>query len=84
MVKMLTFEILSDDRLEIHGSLDGLKLLTKTIEKLILHTKDGSFDHEHLMSETWGGNELSSIQKNMDSELINHVKIYCWKNDNSQ
>jgi len=35
-------------------------------------------DHIHLMTEDWGGIELTNDKQNFNSELINHVKIFNW------
>jgi len=78
----LTFEIQGDEsekELMIHGSAEGLKRLAKSLLSLVENTKEGEFDHDHLMTEEWGGCELTSEKKSKDSELINHVKVYCWK-----
>ncbi len=79
---MLTFELHQDPRgstLAIHGSAEGLEVLANTLLRLVKNTKDGNFDHEHLMTEEWGGHELSSLPRSEGAELLNHVKIYCWK-----
>ncbi|MES9853621.1 MAG: Imm32 family immunity protein [Candidatus Thiodiazotropha sp. L084R] len=36
------------------------------------------------MSESWGGNELTSKAQSDDAKLIHHVKIYCHKGDEFQ
>jgi hypothetical protein len=80
---LLNFE-LSDqkDELFIHADEEGLKFLVSQLNKLLSQTKEGNFDHAHLMTEEWGGYELSSESKG--GETINHVKIYCWKGDKPQ
>jgi hypothetical protein len=58
---MLTFEF--DEKGElllIHGDPAGLQSLVETIQRLVDRTPDGKFDHDHLMSPDWGGDELSS------------------------
>ena len=37
-------------------------------------------DHIHLMTNEWGGNELSDKKQSPENELINHVKIFKWFN----
>jgi hypothetical protein len=76
---LLTFEITSDgEELMIHGDVEGLRFLREEVDRLINNTNEGSFDHAHLMTEAWAGTELSS--ESQGDRLINHVKIYCWKN----
>jgi hypothetical protein len=52
--------------------------------KLVENTKEGHFNHDHLMSDQWGGTELTSEAQSKESELINHVKVYCLKGSEFQ
>lgn len=80
---LLNFELSEHkDELFIHADEEGLRFLVDEFSKLLSHTKEGNFDHTHLMTEEWGGYELSS--ESQGGEIINHVKIYCWKGDKSQ
>jgi hypothetical protein len=84
---LLTFELDSDDNgqsLIVHGSSVGLEALANSLLRLIKNTKDGLFNHDHLMIEKWGGHELTSTPLADNTELPNHVKIYCWKGDKFQ
>ena len=75
--RLLTFEWDSaNERLEIHGNRRGLEYLRRLLDDLCenLQHKD-----VHLMTASWGGNELSDEAQNMNSELVHHVKIMCWK-----
>lgn len=80
---LLSFEM-DDNReiLQIHGDKRGLQNLCDIINKLIKNTKEGCFNHDHLMTPQSAGHELS--EKNMGSNVINGVKIYCWKGDDCQ
>ena len=85
--RLLTFEWHGDkktNQLAIHGSAEGLESLANKLLRLVQNTKDGHFDHDHLMTESWGGTELSSVRQSEESELLSHVKIYCWKGDKFQ
>jgi len=35
-------------------------------------------DHDHLMTDAWGGHELSERTLEKDERLVHHVKIYGW------
>ena len=70
---MLTFETTENDSIEIHADIEGLKKLIQTLQKIL----DGD-DHVHLMTEEWGGNELSGGKQGTRNKLINHVKIMKW------
>lgn len=65
----------SREILEIHGNQKGLEKLKNVIDDLL--SKNGN-DHVHLMTESWGGNELSNETQCPESETINHVKIFRW------
>ena len=84
---LLTFELHEDEKakqLAIHGSPEGLENLANILLKLVKNTKEGHFNHDHLMSDQWGGTELTSEAQSKESELINHVKVYCLKGSEFQ
>lgn len=84
---VLTFELHKDargDELAIHGTAAGLEALAHSLLRLVKNTRDGHFNHEHLMTEEWGGSELTSSPQSNESELLNHVKVYCWKGSTFQ
>jgi hypothetical protein len=73
---MLTFEWDKDSgQLEIHADSEGLKKLAEQVSELA--SLKGN-EHLHLMTEDWGGEELSGDKQNEKSELIHHVKIFKW------
>jgi hypothetical protein len=83
MSRLLTFEYdRKAETIEIHGDEEGLKSLIQALEKLIVNTKEGHFNHDHLKTVSWAGNELSEEPKS--AELVHHVKVYCWKGDKVQ
>lgn len=63
------------ERLEIHGTSRAFANFAKVLESLASREEN---DHVHLMTQAWGGNELSSDKQNADSTLINHVKVLMW------
>lgn len=73
---MLTFEWDKDsEQLEIHLDSKGLQALVKQINKM--SDCEGN-NHLHLMTDDWGGEELSNEKQNAKSQLIHHVKIFKW------
>jgi len=71
---LLTFEISKDgDELNVHCDDIGLEKLL-----LVLSRLKGNAQHEHLMTPSWGGNELSEELQSEDSQLLNKVTIHKW------
>jgi hypothetical protein len=80
---LLSFELNEDkDQLQIHADENGLRLFIKQLGNLLTQTKDGHFNHDHLMTPEWGGVELSS--ESQGGIILNHVKVYCWKGSEPQ
>lgn len=78
---LLTIEIEEKaQRVVIHGDPDGLRYLAKSLEG-IAASADNLTTHHHLMTEDWGGTELTSQKQSLDNgvSLVNHLAIYGWK-----
>ena len=77
---MLTFEYEKEgEALHIHADPSGLRYLAAVLLHLADNSEKKGSDHVHLMTEAWGGNELSGEAQSKTSELLNHVKVYSWK-----
>jgi hypothetical protein len=78
---MLVFEMDSaSGQLYVHGDADGLRSLIREVESVLAEASDPAAvepAHTHLMTQAWGGTELSDELQG-EGELVNHVKIYCW------
>jgi len=75
--KFLTFELSNKgDELFVVADSNGLRFLAEKLTRLAEKADKGQPDHEHLMTEEWGGNELSSVPQGKDTTVLNHVKIY--------
>ena len=73
---MLTFELRPDgDEIELHGDREGFLELAQAL--MDLATK-GEIDHEHFMTEDWGGGRLSNVRQGLDNRLVHHVKVMFW------
>jgi hypothetical protein len=64
----------------IHADEKGLDILIKSLEEIRNKVRAKELEHDHLMTEDWGGRELTSEAQNTEgeTELIHHVKIYGW------
>lgn len=72
---LLTFELTEDgDEIEIHGDRDGLLSLIAMLKKVVDYS-----EHEHLMTPSWGGAELSDEKQGERNTLINKVSIRIWE-----
>lgn len=75
--RFLTFELSNKgNELFVVGDSNGLRFLAEKLTLLAEKADKGQTDHEHLMTEEWAGNELSSTPQRKDTTLLNHVKIY--------
>lgn len=72
---LLSFELSKNkDELDIHLNEEGLSRLIE----LLLRFKKHGYQHEHMMTPSWGGNELSEEQQALDSSLLNKVTFHKW------
>ena len=75
----LTFELASSgDELRVHADVAGLRFLAKRLTRLAEIAATGRTDHEHLMTEEWGGHGLTSEPRDSAAELLNKVTIHVW------
>jgi hypothetical protein len=71
---LLSFELSKDgDELNVHCDDAGLAKLLSVLSKL-----EEKAQHEHLMTPSWGGSELSEEPQAADSQLLNKVTIHKW------
>jgi len=67
------------DSIEIHANEPGLQDLIEILLKLKNSLPVKSSEHEHLMTPSWGGMELTEEKQSKDSTLINKVTIHLWR-----
>ena len=72
---VLNFEY-CDDELDIIFDNEGINIFMQYL-KCLLDDKD---THYHLMTESWGGFELTEKLFNENANLINHVRLQKIKN----
>lgn len=71
MNEFLTFELSSDNlQLMVFGNKEGLESLINSIEKVIKYN-----DHDHLMTPSWAGYELSEEPQGENTQIMNKVTI---------
>ena len=82
MEKLFTVEMNNNNEsVEIHMNSTGIDTMIEILQSL---KRKNQTDHEHLMTDEWGGYHLTSVQQNKDDnvKLINHLKIFLWIKDN--
>lgn len=78
--KLLTFEIAADtDAIEIHADRQGLQDLIDKLLRLKNSLPSKTSEHDHLMTPSWGGTELTEEKQGRESTLINKVTIHLWQ-----
>jgi len=75
--KILTFELSADgDYIDVHMNRQGLEDLVLYLTRL----RDSSElpTHDHLMTNSWAGTELTEEAQGADAKLINQVNLRLW------
>ncbi len=75
--KLLTFEIDSNaGSVEVHLNSEGAADLIGVLERLRASATNA---HEHLKTEAWGGGKLTPVKQGGSATLVNHVKVFFWR-----
>lgn len=74
----LSFSSDGDSQLFIHADADGLDYLIRSLSFVRRKLDDGACEHDHLMTGSWGGCELTERTLDEGAKTIHHVKIYGW------
>ena len=78
-MKTLTLELDTEgEAIELHLDKAGAEYLKGILDRFI---KNDEQDHRNLMTEDWGGSELSSEKqsKSPTTKLMHHLKLMYWK-----
>jgi hypothetical protein len=62
----------------IHADLAGLDHLIRSLSHIRQKVESGICEHDHMMTDAWGGNELTEKVLDADARTVHHVKIYGW------
>ena len=66
------------DQVFIHADAGGLDHLIRSLTQIRSKLDENVCDHDHLMTDAWGGHELSERTLDGDARLVQHVTIYGW------
>ena len=69
------------DQLFIHADSAGLDTLIRSLTQLRLKLDQGDCDHDHLMTDAWGGVGLTERSLKEGERTVHHVKIYAWTSE---
>lgn len=75
---LLTFVAGDKGEIFVHADHEGLTKLIGSLERLRKSIEAGNCDHDHLMTDAWGGTELSEEKGMQTGELIHHVELFGW------
>jgi hypothetical protein len=67
-----------DGELFLHADSDGLNELIARLEAVRKQVDVGVCGHSHLMTDAWGGKELSENQGIQKGKVVQHLKIFGW------
>jgi hypothetical protein len=62
----------------IHADVPGLDHLIRALTHIRQKVAAGACEHDHMMTDAWGGNELTERVTDSDAHTVHHVKIYGW------
>jgi len=79
--KLLTFEsIHNGDVLNIHLNEAGATELIQVLNQLLVSKGNA---HDHLMTPSWSGTELTEDRQEEISTLVNQVNVFLWRDQRS-
>lgn len=64
-----------DGIVEVHFDEEGAELLA---DRLLRFARRGERDHDHFMTPSWAGWELSEERLNPKAELVNKLNLRFW------
>ncbi len=86
MEKLLTFEYeksspgvlekSSPGVLHIHLNPEGAQEMIEIFQRLL---RSGLNEHDHLMTPSWGGTELTEDKQDDATTLVNQVNVFLWR-----
>jgi len=75
---LLSFATDKDGQLFIHADIAGVDHLIRSLTHFRQKLHEGVCEHDHLMTEGWGGTGLTEQTLDKGAQTIHHVKIYGW------
>ena len=70
---LFTVELVEHSVAEVHLDEEGLDLLVERLSKLRRHQEP---EHDHLMTPSWAGTELTEDKQGAENDLIHMLTVY--------
>jgi len=68
----------------LHTDAAGLEHLIGSLARLRGKLDQGRSDHDHMMTDAWAGEELSTAQPADGERAVQHLKIWAWTADDAR
>ncbi len=66
----------------LHADAKGLDMLIKSLQQIRKKIDENICDHNHFMTEAWGGSELTEIRSlDRDWHICHHLKVFGWTDE---
>ena len=67
----------------LHADKAGLDCLIARLQGLRAHLERAECEHDHFMSDDWGGQDLSQNNNIMEKDHlpVHHLKVFSWTDD---
>ena len=67
----------------LHVDKNGLDCLITRLCKLRAHLENGECEHDHFMTESWAGQDLSENNQIMEAghSTVHHLKVFGWTDE---
>jgi hypothetical protein len=62
----------------VHVDAAGLDHLIRSLTRLRQKLEKGVSDHDHMMTDAWAGEELSTPRVAEGARGVQHIKIWAW------
>jgi hypothetical protein len=73
------------DEVNLHADSEGLAILIEQLKSLKNALESDEAPHSHLMSESWGMNDLTESMLNSERKdgcrQVQHIKLYAWSKE---
>ena len=62
----------------LHADAAGLDHLIGSLQRLRKKLDSGASEHDHMMTDAWAGEELSTPRLADNERAVHHLKVWAW------